>query len=256
MRWLLVLLILLATSPVFAGVALMGEEGLTPDAAPGGDCQAGTYIAAYNGDHSSGADYICYQGLTASEEAGATQGTPNTLDANYVEFDAKDEGIKFSETGVFPVSAGSLYFDFYIADGNANTDIDANQLLENRFDASNKMWVVTLDSGNKLRVLWESANNQILVDCDAYNFQLNTWYRAGLTWQVSTNTVEVAARAAGETITWDESDLCYNTGTSTGTMSAPGEITIGESESNQSINDDVRIRDLAIVNTYQGTDPF
>lgn len=257
LRLLIALVFLFLASPVNAGISVTiigGEAGAPPPA----DCSSGTYEIGYNGDHSSGANYICYESGGASEVA--TANTADVVSSSYVEYNAVDENLTFTITGDISAgldSEGSVFFTVYsdtaiVGDGAA---------IEIRYDNANYI-IVYVDSTAKLEGGANSENGTWQVTRGDVVMDANTWYRCGYTWQtgadaggkhcVTCEASETALTAWDTVNNEDVEDLDDWTDTD---PVDPAYFVIGENLGG-TVAQKTRIKDVYVTTGYAAADPL
>jgi hypothetical protein len=217
-------------------------------AAGGGDCPDGTYKFAYNGDHSSGTDYACFDSGNSSKQGTETDpGTNITVSEDYIEFDAENAYMTWAVAGDDGIDdqEGTVYFSVYIVDDGG---IGTNSIFES---------FGTTGSGPYLKMVTLSGQTIAFIDDDTTNNSTygatlsgDTWYRVGIAWKVgATPSFSISAVTLGSAHSWadDNDTLGANAWT-------PDDITVGDNLAANGVVDTVRVADIVIVSTFKGTD--
>lgn len=113
----------------------------------GGDCATGTYEAYYNGQHSNGEGYICYNSGAGNEIY--TNNTADSITNGVVAFNSGNENLTFDLTGVISNMSdnGSLFFNFIQTDGGVLHDNCIGEFFST--------------TSNFIRIEQESVNSEI-----------------------------------------------------------------------------------------------
>lgn len=224
-------------------------------------CASGTYEAGYDGDHSSGADYICYESGTANEQASAN--TADSVSSSYVQFDAANEALTFTLSGDISAdidSQGSVFFSWRNVD-NGDTTYDSGAILELTYSATENINCASVAASQRIFCfhLGAAESNNVFLGGLTYD----TDYRCGYTWDATANTHALDCVASGS-VAWtsnggspDDEDSEAIDGFDDSGAVDPTFIAIGENLSNSAFtgDDDHRVWDVFLTTGYKGTDP-
>jgi len=230
------------------------------------DCASGTYEAAYNGDHSSGSDYICYQSGVASEQATADTAEDSS---SYVLVDAANEYLRFTITGDLADSdldsQGTIFFSFEIIDGGDTTwptEYVASEIVYNGSSSEN-IHIRTLSSG---RIAGYHFGGSGINYVQVTGLSAGTDYRCGYTWcdgadgcngSTDAHAIRCVTSGSVDLSSPDDEDEESIEGFTDGGAVDPSTLSIGEDYSNRALSgdDDLKIWDVYVVQGYKGSDP-
>ena len=215
----------------------------------GGDCAGGSYTAYYNGDHTTGADYICY-----NNGGGSVQASANTADAvntSYVEYNAANKHLQWTDANVLiDDEVGTIFFTLVIVGS-----INGNSLLFESYNGTdNLIRIIHDDVANAVAVTHKGDGTAKSQTGPTNLTTADISYRVGVTWQTGVAGIDcgISTVVKGNATSWNNSDkdfIAWNG------ANQPNKITIGENESSQPVNDTIRISDMVIFRTYEATDP-
>ena len=210
-----------------------------------------TYMMVYTGDYSGDTDKACFTNGTASKDS--TNGGTPTFSADYVEFTAANVYASWAISGKdgFDSAIGTLCFTVTIVDGDANTDVDANYLIEIRYDPNNYLTIGSIDVADKIQVGWKSNSLTTIGLTSATSLTLGNAFRVCASWDAANDHIAYSMVAKGSATSWQET-----TSTNVDVWAAePTDIKVGEYYAGATNVDINRVADLYIFSTYQATDP-
>lgn len=265
-RLILCLLLLLWTIPAYGqGLGPMGPgPGVKGYAAAATDaCGVSTslsYTFAYTGNHASGAGYACYKSTGTVSAENLTEvdtGTNVTISADYVQFTAADNYVSWpvtsgSNTAFASGTAGSIFFTYTPVDGDSNTDLDTNTLLEIRRDANNYVYIYTVDAGNAIVAKWRDNGGTVQTLTSTVSMSLNTAYRIGYTWDATNDTHSVSVVTLNSATSWEDSSGA----TLAAWAAEPTTIVAGDNAMTNTNPDVNRVTDIYIFTGAKATDPL
>jgi len=212
------------------------------------DCQVGTYEMAYNGDHSSGADYTCYNSGAANEQ-GTAQNV--TVTSDYVSFTTSNDFLKWTVTGDIAANMdeqGSIFFSVYTVNDGAYA---TSPILEFYYDSNDTMYFVV--DGASTRFRFNNYGGAVSSSVFSTGKSIATWYRCGYSWDTTANTHCARCVTSG---TVDLSSPDDEDSEAVDPFAGdPTTFAIGEDLSGVGPNNETRVKDTAIVSGYKATDP-
>ncbi len=263
MRKLILILFLLFALPtlVFGWMnvtTVVGGVGATPS----DPCSSATatYAFAYTGNHASGAGYACYKSsgtVSAENLTEVDTGTNVSISADYIQFTAADNYVSWPVTSGSNVAfasgtAGTIYFTYTCVDGDANPDLDANTLIEIRRDASNYVYLYTVDAGNAIVAKWRDNGGTAQTLTSTVSMSLNTAYRIGYSWNAAGDVHSVSVTTVGAATSWEDS-----TGATLNAWAAESStIVVGDNAMTNTNPDINRVTDIYIFTGAKATDPL
>lgn len=252
----LILLLLLIPSLLFAqewqearmGAGMMG--GGVPIAA----CPVGTYMFYYNGDYPDDTDKACFTNGTVTKD-GTISGA--TVTSDYVLIEAANQYIQWviaSEDGISD-SEGTVFATICMID-DGDADVETTQIWESYIDTNNYM-LCQIDGGTNKLVCYHRGNGgtaQTVLSSSTFDSFCDTWYRVGYTWQTGADAGgkhSVSLVLLGNDPVWTEAveDL-------DDWATPPDKFTIGENLTSGGVVDDMRVKDVIILQGYQTDDPL
>ena len=256
MKKILIILFLLIATPSFAWTPCMTavvSSGGAASADPCG-CPTSTYMFCYTGDYSGDTDKACFTNGTAAKDGEEVDtGTNVSITSTSISFTAVDNYVQWalSSKDGFDSTAGTIFFSVYI---NGGGDVNSNSLIELIYSqATDRLAIQSLDSGNLVRIAWEDNNGGAVGQDSVAALTENTWYRIGVAWNtVGTDMISVSVVAVGNATSWVDG----NGDEIAPFATEPAYIVVGEKASTLSTPDACQIKDIIILNTYKGTDPF
>jgi hypothetical protein len=218
-----------------------------------------SYAFAYTGNHASGAGYACYKStgtVSAENLTEADTGTNVTISADYVQFTAADNYVSWpvasgSNTG-FSSSAGTIFFTYTVVDGDANSDLDANQPIEIRQGSGNYIYITTVDTGNYIQCKWRDNTGTAQTITSSVGMSLNTAYRVGYSWNAAGDVHSVSVVTLGSATSWEDSTGA----TLNAWVAEPTTIVVGDDGNIYSNPDTNRVTDIYIFSGVKATDPL
>lgn len=255
-----ILLILIATSAFSAEpiqLARMNPAMLAGVGAGTSDpcgCATTTYMFCYTGDYPSNAIKACYTNGTATADGTEVDtGTNVSVSADYIQYTALDNYVSWPVTGgdAFTSSAGTLYFTITITDGNANSDLDTNTLMEIYGNSGNYIYVYSLDVNNAIIISWRDNSGTVQTLAHATSISLGTTYRIGYSWNTSGDVHSVSVVSVGNAASWTDSTGA----TLNAWATAPAQIVVGEKIMNSQY-DIIQIKDIYIFSGVKAADPL
>ena len=259
MKKLFIAIFILLPIVCFADSSGVDFVGVDVSVAGGGsDCPSGTYEIAWNGDHSLGADYFCYESGTASEQ-GTTQDA--SVSTSYVEYSAGNDHLTVTITGDISADIdeqGSMFFSFWCSDDGAwGTDA----LIELVYNGSATENINCRADGANSRVRCDNHGGAQSQNVLATGLSVNTSYRCGYTWDATADTHAVDCVTSGS-VAWtsnggspdDEDSETLEPFDDSGAVD-PDTFALGEQYSNQAVSETSRVWDAYIVTGYKATDP-
>ena len=234
-----------AANPHLAVVARKNAGGVS-------DCLSGTYLGAYNGDHSSGVNVICIND-GASSQVGTAQVA--TVTTEYVEYSSENDYLEWVVVGgdMVDTNACTVYFSIYIPDPG-DSSIGNIGLMEAYADSSNVIYTAVSGASDIVGVYYStSTGSGTDSSFGPSGVVVDTWYRIGISWQVGVagNDLACSVDAVGDGPTWAEDDDDI-----TALTSDVGLLAIGEHNGGWSVSQTVRVKDMATVTGYKAADPF
>ena len=220
----------------FADEIMRGSGG------EGSGCVPGTTFS-YNGDHPSGVTYACDS--SGNPIAGSTSGSVS-VDADKVEITAINSYLQFAvDATEAPSSALTVFFDLYVPDDG---DVGTNAIIEIYGDANNYLYAYTNNITNAVRAKHNgNGDGDDFADYSESAVTLGTWMSCAVSF--STTLGAFSASVDGGS-TWGDASV-----TMTEWTTSIARITIGENTSQTSSDDDIQIRNIAIVSGYKSSDP-
>lgn len=248
-KLVLTLFLLLISAPAFAGTTIRIIGGA---AAGGDDCLSDTYLFSYDGDHSSGTAYACYDSGNSSEDA--SEKNADSYSTEYIAYDDVDENTTWNISGDITDldGEGSLFVSIYVpVDGTYNRAVS---IVESYIDANNFFACYT-DNAANARVNCDRVDNSAASGTYTSGKMTDTptWWRLGYTWKAGTGH-DISLVTLGNGETWENEDADNVAQWS----SDPDEITIGDKDANKTPSplEGIRVKDLIITSTYQDSDPL
>lgn len=244
----------LLTPPVEARTVVV-VAGSVP-AAPASDCPAGTYAFAWNGEHSSGVDYACFNSGASSGVADATAGTMTT-GADYAQ--AGNNGVHIDQANeswrwVSPTTVGSVQiiddeaFTIWFHARAANEDTSsAVYFLESRYDSSDYIYTM-LRTNDDIQVVAHGAGTEETAFSGG-NISDGNWHRIGVS--CTTSTAKCATSLDGAA--WSEAASATYTAWTSGD---PPEFRIGENSVGTATTAYIDVDNIYILLSYQAADPM
>lgn len=221
----------------------------------GGDCPSGTYEIGYNGDHSSGADYVCYESGTASEQGTTVNAT---VSSSYVSFSSANDYLEFTITGDISAgldTSGAIYFSLNMA-----SVAGVNAILELSYGGSTSEIITARFDGTKIRFDNEGGGQNQNINSTVVS-AASTNYRCAYQWD-ATNDIHECKCVTSGSVTWtspDDSDSEaideWDDADGAGSAVDPDTLTIGEHFSAFSVTGEVRVWDVFVVSGWDSTDP-
>ena len=222
------------------------------------NCPDATYEMAYNGDCTSGADYVCYESGSDSEQGATQDATVSTSD---VQFSAQDDWLKFTVTGDFTSGLGdegTLFLTVYFTN-EGDADVEENAVIEYWNDASNFVEVY-VDTNGKMGGMHRGGGGSLqLVQTGFGSIGNDTWYRCGYSWQIGADTggVHSIKCAAQQTALADWSSEVEEIEDLDTWPDDADTFAIGEENRSRAVNDiPVHVKDIFLLTGYQSADPL
>lgn len=244
-KWFVLIFLIVFCASSASGVIFLRRAG--------NSCPSGTFEVGYDGDHDSGADYVCYESGTASEQASAN--TADVVNSSYVEFNAMDEHLRFTITSDISADIDSQGTIFFSWRQNTGASLGAAALVEITYSAtedieisSNATWGVFCRHNG-------GAEDEYVV---SGSLSAQTDYRCGYTWDASTNYHAVKCVTSGS-VSWgspDDEDNEPIDGFDDSGAVDPTTLSIGEYLAGGSHGGETyRVWDVFVTTGYKGTDP-
>ena len=226
------------------GLSSVGNNNISGDETPQpADCATGTYLFSYDGDHSSGADYACYNSGASSEQASAN--TVDSVSTDYVEFDDANEHLIFTESGIVS-GTETVYCSLYVIDRDTDSTIGSFVILEGLVNSSTG-FILYRDS-SYIRLDYRDGSTSNCASSVSISF--DTWYRIGITWDQPNDKYSISVVTLGNSPSWHE-----ETGEGLSAWgTTPSTICIGEDWNGSTIQERVRVADVYAVSGYQAGD--
>jgi hypothetical protein len=243
--------------------ARMNVIGLSNVGDGAASCPSGTYEIGYNGDHTSGADYACYESGTANEQGTTVDAT---VTSDYVSVPATNDYLRWTITGDISAdidSLGSIFFSTYITD-DGDTLVEQGIVFELAYNGSNYIaCTFHPGGGGQFYCYHNSAGTGNQVQTSDVVIDVDTWVRCGYTWNASLDKHALDCISSGS-VTWDSNSGSPDDEDDPETIDGfddtgavdPDTFLIGELEVNWAIIDTpVLTKDVYIVSEYKATDP-
>lgn len=246
MKRLLILLSILVCFGIGGSASAISLIGSGIESGTG--CQSGTWTFAYNGDHPTGTNYACDSAQAALEGTVVDA----TVSADYVEYSGIDDYIKWTiDSSEMSYSAGTLYASFYLVTSAGDCPI-----IEIYVDANNYIVCSAYDQDDRIICYFMGSSTVQGHASDNSSTSADTWLRLGYSWQTGADaggkhSISVVAEGAPSWGADSNEDLDDWT-------SAADSLVLGEDQNPHLAGPNItgRIRNVAIVSGYQGTDPF
>jgi len=240
---MIVMLIFVLALPAWGLMVIHG-----PVRGGGGDpcgC-SGTYTFCYTGDHASGTTYACYDSGASNEAASAN--TADSVSTDYMEYDATNEYLEWTESGLVDDAGQTIFFSVYFIDRDSDSTVGTCNLMESYYDASNYIKVV-YQSGYFRFYYYDGSISDVY---KALTPSFTTWYRIGVTWDVANDKYSISVVTLGSSPSWNE-----QTGEGLSAMTAdPLSVVLGEDAGGNGVDERIRNKDAIIVGGYQSADPL
>ena len=205
-------------------------------------CYAGETLG-WNGDHSLGANYACD---SAGGDIVGTNNNLDTLDGNYLEYNAQDENLALTvdTSELASTGAWTVWFDVLQV-----TATGTGMFFEYQYNVDeDKIWIYSSDAGN-IRVLFEGQNNGLeIVEHAGGISAADTWISCTGSWDFTNKDMFVECGGSG-------GDEDTDTALMLAFTAEPTTLYIGENLSSANTGTTTRIRNAAIISGYKTADP-
>jgi len=210
----------------------------------GGECMSGTYMSAWNGDHSSGAGYICINSGASNKNYNAQSG--GTLTSTSFVVTDKDQYVEWTNSGndLFNEDEGTLWIEVnFDAGNNANV-----YFCEVYYDGTNYIGLQYMDTTNYIytRRRGGAADDTLT---SSGTVTKGATVTVGVSWSVGRDTADFALTVNGGS-SWDEE----NDGIAT--MTAPDDVRIGNLDISTNNSQTVTITQFAIQTGWETACPW
>lgn len=212
------------------------------------DCATGTYLANYNGDHSSGSSYICFNSGASSEDASSN--TVDSVTTEYVEYNATGEHLSWDITGDITDldGSGTLFVSVQTPDDSSGSTGE-NVIFEIWYDSNNYIVGRILSTG-AISVVMKAKNTS----SDTYTAACNndtSWIRIGYSWSAGVgHDISCVPLGSGENWSNLDADTVQQWG------GDPTTISIGQHNTTNNVTNKIRAKDYFITTGFKDEDPL